>query len=148
MLQLVGADSTVEFTSLSSSSIPPLKTYLSTKPEASKAGLHTQPILELLASLPSPIPLERVCLLDPRAEAEISPDDKDKFDVFLYGGILGDDPPRDRTGELRRLGFPGRHLGPVQMTTDTAVGVTKMVVEDQGEFSGRGGGRLEWVGWS
>lgn len=35
----------------------------------------------------------------------------------------GDDPPRDRTKELRVLGFPSRRLGPVQMTTDTALGV-------------------------
>lgn len=47
--------------------------------------------------------------------------------------ITGDDPPRDRTSELRALGFPGRHLGPVQMTTDTALGVTKIVVQDQSE---------------
>lgn len=40
-------------------------------------------------------------------------------------------PAADRTGELRRLGFPGRHLGPVQMTTDTALAVTKIVVEDK-----------------
>ena len=46
---------------------------------------------------------------------------------FLY---LGDDPPRDRTSELRMLGFPTRHLGPIQMTTDTALGVTKLVVYD------------------
>jgi hypothetical protein len=44
----------------------------------------------------------------------------------------GDDPPRDRTGELRALGFEGRRLGPVQMTTDTALGVTKAVVQDKG----------------
>ena len=75
----------------------------------------------------------RVCLLDPRAEKELAPEDAQNFDLFLYGGILGDDPPRDRTGELRKLGFEGRHLGPVQMTTDTAVGVTKIVVEDGGE---------------
>ena len=43
----------------------------------------------------------------------------------------GDDPPRDRTSELRVLGFPTRHLGPVQMTTDTALGVTKLVVNDK-----------------
>lgn len=54
--------------------------------------------------------------------------------MFLYGGILGDDPPRDRTGELRKLGFEGRHLGATQMTTDTAVKVTKMVVEDGSEL--------------
>ncbi len=45
---------------------------------------------------------------------------------------LGDDPPRDRTAELRALGFPTRHLGSVQMTTDTALGVTKRIVVDRG----------------
>lgn len=134
MLTLVGPESKVHFTSLSSSSIPPLETYLSSKASSSKVGLHTQPVLDMLAARDPPIPLERVCLLDPRAEAVLAPEDSDKFDAFLYGGILGDDPPRDRTGELRRLGFPGRHLGPVQMTTDTAVGVTKIVVEDKSEF--------------
>jgi hypothetical protein len=44
----------------------------------------------------------------------------------------GDDPPRDRTAELRALGFPTRHLGSVQMTTDTALGVTKRVIVDRG----------------
>ena len=47
--------------------------------------------------------------------------------MFTY---VGDDPPRDRTSELRILGFPTRHLGPVQMTTDTALGVTKLIVDD------------------
>ncbi|KAI1273762.1 DUF431-domain-containing protein [Xylaria sp. FL0933] len=74
---------------------------------------------------------KRVCLLDPRAEKDISPDDKALFDVFLFGGILGDDPPRDRTSELRVKGFEGRRLGPVQMTTDTAVRVTRMVIQEQ-----------------
>ena len=32
---------------------------------------------------------ERVCLLDPKGKAELSPEDADKFDVFLFGGILG-----------------------------------------------------------
>lgn len=31
----------------------------------------------------------RVCLLDPAASSDLSPDDGDKFDVFLFGGILG-----------------------------------------------------------
>ncbi|KAI2623756.1 DUF431-domain-containing protein [Xylaria nigripes] len=73
----------------------------------------------------------RVCLLDPRAGKDISPEDREVFDVFLFGGILGDDPPRDRTGELRQKGFEGRRLGPVQMTTDTAVRVTRMVIDEQ-----------------
>lgn len=77
---------------------------------------------------------KEVCLLDPKAETELSPSDGDKFKAFLFGGILGDDPPRDRTGELRAKGFPTRRLGPVQMTTDTAVRVTRMVVLDGWEL--------------
>lgn len=37
---------------------------------------------------------DRVCLLDPAAKEELSPEDGETFDVFLFGGILGDDPPR------------------------------------------------------
>lgn len=36
----------------------------------------------------------KVCLLDPKGERDISPEDGGLFDVFLFGGILGDDPPR------------------------------------------------------
>ncbi|OJJ49534.1 hypothetical protein ASPZODRAFT_128012 [Penicilliopsis zonata CBS 506.65] len=72
---------------------------------------------------------ERVCLLDPAAKTELSPADGNVFDVFLFGGILGDDPPRDRTSELRKKGYAGRRLGPKQMTTDTAVRVTRLVVQ-------------------
>lgn len=139
MLQLVGPSSNVCFTSLSAPSIPPLQSYLTAKPAGSKAVLATAPVLSFLDAQTPPIPQARVCLLDPRAERVIAPEDAQTFDVFLYGGILGDDPPRDRTGELRRLGFEGRHLGPVQMTTDTALGVTKMVVEDGSESRGERG---------
>jgi ribosome biogenesis SPOUT family RNA methylase Rps3 len=52
---------------------------------------------------------------------------------------IGDDPPRDRTSELRAKGFAGRRLGPVQMTTDTAVRVTRMVVQ--------GGYELDKIAW-
>ena len=36
----------------------------------------------------------KVCLLDPKAEKDISPEDADVFEAFLFGGILGDEPPR------------------------------------------------------
>jgi len=32
----------------------------------------------------------RVCLLDPSATKELSPEDGEKFEVFLFGGILGE----------------------------------------------------------
>ena len=38
----------------------------------------------------------------------------------------------DRTSELRKKGYAGRRLGPKQMTTDTAVRVTRMVVHEKG----------------
>ncbi|KAF8418543.1 SAM-dependent RNA methyltransferase [Tirmania nivea] len=79
----------------------------------------------------SEIKSERVCLLDPTAQTDLQPEDGEIFDAYVFGGILGDDPPRDRTSELRRYGYQGRRLGPKQMTTDTAVRVTRMVVEDK-----------------
>lgn len=32
---------------------------------------------------------DRVCLLDPAAAKDLSPEDGDDFDIFLFGGILG-----------------------------------------------------------
>ena len=32
---------------------------------------------------------DRVCLLDPAASKDLSPEDGDMFDIFLFGGILG-----------------------------------------------------------
>ena len=32
---------------------------------------------------------QRICLLDPAAQQELEPRDAEKFDVFLFGGILG-----------------------------------------------------------
>ncbi|OAX78733.1 hypothetical protein ACJ72_06956, partial [Emergomyces africanus] len=74
---------------------------------------------------------EKVCLLDPSATTELCPRDGAEFEVFLFGGILGDDPPRDRTSELRQKGYTGRRLGPKQMTTDTAVRVTRLVTQSK-----------------
>lgn len=123
MLALAGPCSQVHFTHLSLFS---LSTISSNSPNA---FYTSEDILTRLKS--SGISIEEVCLLDPKGSADLSPADGDgRFRCFLFGGILGDDPPRDRTGELRALGFPGRRLGPVQMTTDTALGVTKRVVED------------------
>lgn len=37
---------------------------------------------------------ERICLLDPKAQNELTPADATKFDVFVFGGILGMSTPR------------------------------------------------------
>lgn len=175
MLSLVGPGGIVHFTSLSSASLESLRQALAASPSNSQGRadfeLHTASITTLAKQ--RDIPLSSICLLDPRAPLCLHASDAGKhpppssadassshtppggFTHFLFGGILGDDPPRDRTGSLRALGFPGRHLGKVQMTTDTALGVTKRIVEDgkgMGESDspedGRGvgpQGNLEWV---
>lgn len=139
MLQLVGPGSTVHFTSLSHASLDSLRQSLSAASPTPQSNfeLHTASITTLMEQ--RGIAKREVCLLDPKAPYAVSVTDAGKlgtaheggpFRFFLYGGILGDDPPRDRTSSLRQLGFPSRHLGGVQMTTDTALGVTKRCVED------------------
>ncbi|KIK68390.1 hypothetical protein GYMLUDRAFT_256124 [Collybiopsis luxurians FD-317 M1] len=137
MLTLAGPNSQVHFTHLSKTSTRSLTLKFAelakTTDDKAKslAFCHEAGVLDLIKERLGGS-LEKVCLLDPKAEKELSPEDGDgRFEWFLFGGILGDDPPRDRTGELRVMGFPGRHLGPTQMTTDTALGVTKRVVEDK-----------------
>ncbi|KAJ3551012.1 hypothetical protein NM688_g4950 [Phlebia brevispora] len=132
MQALAGPSSEVHFTHLSHSSCSTLEELFADTqdPKAAPGLAHHEGIIELLEK--RGVPLDKVCLLDPKAKEALSPEDGDgRFSWFLFGGILGDDPPRDRTSDLRVLGFPHRHLGPVQMTTDTALGVTKLVVEDK-----------------
>ncbi|KAG8965355.1 hypothetical protein FRC03_000655 [Tulasnella sp. 419] len=134
MRMLVQKTGSVLFTSLSPTSVASLNAaWGTTNPEDSNLSdveVLSANVSQLMKS--RHVSLDQVCLLDPKATQELSPDDGDgRFKWFLFGGILGDDPPRDRTSELRVLGFPTRHLGPVQMTTDTAVGVTKKVIVDK-----------------
>ncbi|KAJ9061321.1 hypothetical protein DSO57_1021780 [Entomophthora muscae] len=85
--------------------------------------------------------IKKVCLLDQEASKVLSPEDIEEFDYLLFGGILGDEDTeameclvKDRTSELRKLGFPTRHLGAAQMTTDGAVLTSKIILEDKIPF--------------
>jgi ribosome biogenesis SPOUT family RNA methylase Rps3 len=69
-----------------------------------------------------------ILLLDPQAPQTLSPSDS-KYTYLLFGGILGDDPPQDRTSILRKMGFERRNLGKIQMTTDTAVLTAQKIVQ-------------------
>ncbi len=72
--------------------------------------------------------LKRVCILDPAASKTLEP--KDAFDYLLFGGILGDWPPQQRTKkEFREIDAERRNLGKEQMSTDTAVYVAKKIIE-------------------
>ena len=70
--------------------------------------------------------LQRIALLDDLAleQDHLKPSDREKFDYFLFGGILGDHPALDRTSFMRPFATALRHLGPEQMSTDGAVNVT------------------------
>ncbi|KAF7302102.1 hypothetical protein MIND_00777000 [Mycena indigotica] len=130
MRSLAGPAAQIHFTSLSSASRSSLSTVSIPAEGLADASCHQAGIMQLMEE--RGVELSKVCLLDPKAEKALAPEDGDgEFEWFLFGGILGDDPPRDRTSELRVRGFPTRHLGPVQMTTDTALGVTKKVVHDK-----------------
>ena len=78
------------------------------------------------------VPLSKVCVLDPDAHKMLTPADAKKFDYFIFGGILGNDPPQKRTGpELTSLfTYPieTRNIGSKQMSTDNAVAVVQKIV--------------------
>lgn len=72
---------------------------------------------------------QNACVLDPKAEKTLSPEDK--FDYLIFGGILGDYPPQKRTENLlpASLKAERRNLGDKQMPTDNAVYTAKLISE-------------------
>jgi ribosome biogenesis SPOUT family RNA methylase Rps3 len=76
--------------------------------------------------------LKNACVLDPDAKTTLTPEEAKQFDFFIFGGILGDDPPQKRTFPELTSKLPkatARNLGPHQMSTDTAVYVTLQIVK-------------------
>jgi ribosome biogenesis SPOUT family RNA methylase Rps3 len=76
--------------------------------------------------------LDNVCILDPKASKTLMPTDNGRFDYLIFGGILGDYPPQNRTGKALTKRLPKvitRNLKEMQMSTDTAVNVSKKIIE-------------------
>ena len=79
--------------------------------------------------------IKNICVLSQYSEKTLEADDVKKFDSFIFGGILGDNPAKNKTAEieekLRQKGilFETRNLGKVQMPTDVAVYVAKKILE-------------------
>ena len=74
--------------------------------------------------------LKKVCVLDPEAQEILTPEDSRKFDYFVFGGILGDYPPRKRTKKELTQFLPGveaKNIGKKQMATDNAVYVVNEI---------------------
>lgn len=59
----------------------------SSGPSSSSFSAERRGVEEMYAA---PAHKARVCLLDPAAETDLAPTDADEFDVFLFGGILGE----------------------------------------------------------
>lgn len=73
---------------------------------------------------------EELVVLDPRAKKKLSPADLIRKKAVVVGGILGNDPPSGRTGELLTKYLPRatkRNIGKNQFTIDGAIYVAKLV---------------------
>jgi len=73
---------------------------------------------------------DKVCVLDPEVDETLTPFDAKKFDFFVFGGILGDYPPRKRTKDELTKFLPEcqkRNIGKEQFSTDNAVKVVSLI---------------------
>ncbi len=93
------------------------------KVKLSKLGkVYTKPVKELR--------LKRACILDPYSKKQLLLEDARRFGYFIFGGILANNPAAGRTKKLTEQ-LPKaatRNLGKRQLSTDTAVIVTKLIV--------------------
>jgi hypothetical protein len=92
MRTLAGPTASIAFTNLSSAASLSLSApFSNVSDSASPAQAHTecykQGVLALMKTRDIEIPLERVCLLDPKASLALTPSDGDtgKFTWFLFG---------------------------------------------------------------
>jgi hypothetical protein len=98
MRTLAGPTASIAFTNLSSATSASLSAAFSNTnfsdsdsaspaPALAQAECHKQGVLALMKSRDVDIPLERVCLLDPKASLALTPSDGDagKFTWFLFG---------------------------------------------------------------
>lgn len=76
-----------------------------------------------------------ICILSQYAQKTMQANDKNKFEYFVFGGILGDKPAKRRTEDIIKelkqngLKFEERNLGNVQMPTDNAVYASKKILD-------------------
>jgi ribosome biogenesis SPOUT family RNA methylase Rps3 len=68
--------------------------------------------------------LNNSCVLDPEGDKTLSPNETSNFNYLIFGGILGDYPPKKRTKEELTPFIANaqvRNIGKEQMSTDNAV---------------------------
>ena len=77
------------------------------------------------------IEFSKACILDPDAPKTLEPKDAKSFHYYIFGGILGDDPPKKRTSPELTSFIPQAHkrnIGKEQFSTDNAVYVTNEII--------------------
>ena len=83
----------------------------------------------------SKLNFSNICVLSQYSNKALTAKDKNKFQYFVFGGILGDNPSKKRTNILikslkkHNIKFETRGLGSKQMPTDAAVYVAKKILE-------------------
>jgi len=83
----------------------------------------------------SEINFQDICILSQYSKKTLTTKDKNKFQYFVFGGILGDNPAKKRTNTLinnlkkSKIKFGTRNLGKKQMPTDTAIYVAKKILD-------------------
>lgn len=94
----------------------------------SRAAQHKLSTLGKVSSVSvSRLGLPNVCVLDPEAKKTLTPQEAKKFSYFVFGGILGDYPPKKRTKTELKLKGERRNIGKAQLPTDNAVYVVKKI---------------------
>ncbi len=74
--------------------------------------------------------LSNACVLDPECDKTLTSSETNSFDYLIFGGILGDYPPRKRTQEELTPFIKNaeiRNIGKEQMSTDNAVYTVKQI---------------------
>ena len=74
--------------------------------------------------------IDRACVLDPEAPKTLEPPEAKDYSYFIFGGILGDYPPKKRTKQELTKFIPSavvRNIGNEQMSTDNAVFTVKQI---------------------
>jgi ribosome biogenesis SPOUT family RNA methylase Rps3 len=110
---IVGKENLI-ITNLKKSDLPKLKSYA----EVHEASVKNRVI-------------QKACILDPNAEKTLTPEDASKFNIFIFGGILGDYPRKKRTKkELTPfIKAEPRNITRKQMSTDNAVYTVNQIVK-------------------
>lgn len=98
-----------------------------------KGSTERQKYAKIIKKSVTELHLSKVCVLDPDATKTLTPADAKQFDYFIFGGILGNDPPQKRTAPELTTKFKSaietRNIGQKQMSTDNAVAVVQEMVK-------------------